>query len=102
MDSIVARRLLGERMSDISERCWYAGWMLGTEYTLWQAVVEGPMAWGHDVITEEDIAVLKALADQADGWIMFDDIGPQDELFIPKEEWQRVYAIWASKNAAGK
>ena len=92
----VARKLLGEMMSEISERCWYAGWMLSAEYVLWQAVVEGPASWGHGTISEADIATLKALWEEAGGWIMFDQFGPDDEVIVANQRWREIYKIWAT------
>lgn len=36
-----AATLLARLMSDISEDCWCAGWMSGTEFALWKAVQTG-------------------------------------------------------------
>ena len=101
MNARIAQKLLAEKMSDISERCWYAGWLFGTEYILWQAVLEGPQRWGHSTITDEDIATLKALAKEAGGWIMFNDLGPEDELFVPQDRWEQIYANWRTPQQQG-
>lgn len=65
-----------------------------TEYKLWQAAIEGPMQWGHDTITLEDIAALVQLSEIAGGWIAWPD-GADEEQFVALEEWQPIYALWA-------
>lgn len=76
-------------MSEISERCWNAGWLMHTEFVLWKAVQEGPIHWGHGTITAEDIARLKQLADLTDGWIVWDDT--DGKVFISMEQWLNIY-----------
>ena len=77
-------------MSDISERCYYAGWMAGTEFVLWKTVVEGPQVWGHGTITEEDIATLHHLAQTTGGWIAWDE--NTEETFLPMPQWLQLYS----------
>ncbi len=77
-------------MSAISERCWYAEWMMDTEYTLWQAVQRGAISWGRGAVTETDSAALKALSEEAGGWFVFED----ELTFVPLAEWNALYAAW--------
>lgn len=85
-----AQEALKSLMSDISERCYYAGWMFGTEFVLWQALVEGPRTWGHGTITEEDIATLNDLAQRTGGWIAWDE--STEETFLPMPKWLELYS----------
>ncbi len=75
-------------MSDISERCYYAGWMQYLEYHLWYAVVHGPIPYGHDHITQEDIDLLKELSDSCQSWIVFEE----EEKAIDLDQWNDLYA----------
>lgn len=86
-----AAEQLRDLMSDISERCWYAGWLEGTEFVLWGAVTGGARTWGHGTITEEDIARLEALSEIAGGWIAWNDDRDEEEC-VPMEEWLDRYA----------
>ncbi len=99
MEPDVARRLLAQQMSDISERCWSATWLVETEYVLWQAIVEGPVLWGQAEVTADDVNALKQLSEAAGGWI-FNLAG--DEIFVPMERWEKVYAIWAKRQKRQK
>jgi hypothetical protein len=98
MDAVIARKFLCERMSEISQRCWSAEWLLGTEYHLWQAVVEGPYMWGQNMISQEDVDTLKMLSEISGGWIA--RLG--EEIFVPAERWEKAYDIWAKTQRRGK
>jgi hypothetical protein len=65
--------LLADYMSDISERCYYAGWMQDLEYVLWDAVLHGERKYGHDKISLKDVETLSDLSKAANSWIIFDD-----------------------------
>lgn len=71
---------LGNAMSDISEDCYYAGWMDGTEYFVpelcCRAIHAGrPCYWGHGSVTPEQALELVALAQRAGSWAALDDRG---------------------------
>ena len=90
---------LAEAMSEISERCWYAGWLKDTEFVLWSALQHGPKPWGHGEITEADIRTLKALSEAVGGWVRWSDDGPEDEVFVDGATWGRLYHEWAGHPA---
>jgi hypothetical protein len=77
---------LAELMSDISERSFAAGWLNGTEYVLWDALLKGPRDWGRDRITADDIARLSQLSTAAGGWITYSINRPAK--FIEMGEWK--------------
>jgi hypothetical protein len=77
---------LAELMSDVSERCYAAGWEHGTEEVLWSALTNGPRKWGVDVISADDIAELKRLSEVVGGWIAYSPAGPR---FVPMSEWNK-------------
>ncbi|MCG2616020.1 hypothetical protein LZZ85_17115 [Terrimonas sp. NA20] len=81
---------LANLMSKISERCYSAGWMANLEFALWHALLHGPCAYGQGFITETDIANLRSLSDQADCWIVFDDVN--EETAISLQTWRHVYS----------
>ena len=60
-------------MSSISEECWCAGWLHGTEEFLWNAVTSNRRSWGRGKVTREDVEDLRALARSAGGWVIWRD-----------------------------
>ena len=76
-------------MSDISERCYYAGWMQHLEYHLWYAVLNGPIRYGQDNITQSDIDILKDLATSCQSWIVFEE----HEIAIGLDQWKKLYEM---------
>lgn len=83
---MVDQLALANLMSDISERCYNAGWMNHLEFVLWHALLHGPCAYGHGFITEKDIENLKSLSAEADCWILFDDTN--EETAIDLQTWR--------------
>jgi len=86
------QRELAELMSDISERCYCAGWLIDLEYHLWDIVSQLDFTdahWGQDTITANDRAKLGALAITCGGWIRWDD--ETCETFVPIDEWKAMY-----------
>jgi hypothetical protein len=88
-DLTLQQKHLAETMSDISERCYFAGWMLHLEYVLWNAIETGPRPYGLGEITEEDIGHLKSLAELTGCWIIFHD--EFEEMAIDLSSWKAVY-----------
>lgn len=71
---------LGEAMSDLSEQCYYAGWMAGTEYLVPElcrrADATGqPQPWGHGEVTPERARELLAPAARLGSWADLDEAG---------------------------
>lgn len=83
-------RDLAEYMSEISERCYYAGWMKNLEFVLWDATKKGKRIYGHGEISEADIKQLKHLSLNANCWIVFDD--EKEEIAIPLEKWENLFS----------
>jgi hypothetical protein len=84
----IARYQLRHDMSDISERCWCASWIMGNEFALWSIVQNGPCKWGQDEVDEGDIARLKEFSDISGGWFYWDD--EEGEKFVPTDEWVKM------------
>ena len=87
-------QLLGNAMSDISEECWYAGWVGGAEYHIpglcRRAVETGrPQPWGHGAVTSEAALGLAYLAEQLGCWANWDRVraayGPHRPFPVPAE-----------------
>lgn len=84
--------LLGHATSDISEECYCAGWLGGTEYFVPElcrrAITTGlPQYWGHGQVTPEQARGLAFLAEQIGTWVDLDEPGtgyiPYDPFPIP-------------------
>lgn len=91
-------RRLAQLMSELSGRCYSAGWMAGLEYVLWDAVRSGPRAYGQSSITQEDIDQLVQSSDKTKSWIVFDD--KLEETSIPLDKWKLKFAEDTEKNPA--
>ncbi len=84
----LAKQSLEDFMSDISEDCYAAGWNMGLEYDLW-GIVRGfrDRCYGMELISDEQIERLNALAEHAGGWCA-------GRGFMPMADWQKEYARW--------
>lgn len=85
-DDQEAAALLQEHMSDLSEEHWCAGWLMGCERTLWNAVQEGPFRWGMQDLAQRDVDRLRELHERAGGWWRWSDKAMR-ALFVPTHEW---------------
>lgn len=85
-DLSIKEGMLHNFMSEISERCWSAGWMHNLEYVLWDVLTNGERKYGQSFITGEDINTLKQLSEEANCWIVFDD--QLEEIAIDVKAWQ--------------
>lgn len=86
-------RTLARAMSEISEQAFCAGWMDELEYRLWEVVHGGQRRYGQIVLTDDQIARLRDLADSLRGWVRFNDVSGVEE-FVERERWQKLYADW--------
>ena len=96
--------VLGDLMSAVSEDCYCAGWMKGTEYlvpSLCQRVLEinRPQPWAYGELGPGMAAVLQTIADKLGHWVNLDDQGvgyvpfkpfPTPQEYIDElEHWKR-------------
>ena len=84
-------RLLAELMSDLSEKCYSAGWMIDLEYVLWDAVISGSRDYGHGTISRDDIEKLIQTSNKVNAWIMFDD--KLEEISVPLDIWKVKFIV---------
>ena len=79
--------LLVDLMMHISEECYCAGWLIDLEYDLWEIMHEGAdRNYGMGRVTEEQTARLLELANECDGWVIWDE-GP---LYVSASKWRRL------------
>lgn len=81
--------LLGQLMSEASEQCWCAGWLMGTEELLPAAcrdIVAGNVkfepnkfVFGYETLPFDDAQLMCSIADQLGHWVDFDN-----KPYIPK------------------
>jgi hypothetical protein len=81
----LSARSLEERMSDISEDHYAAGWMSGLQYDLWQMLRGGPRYYGMGSVSEADVTELRRLSEDAGGW-------HDGNRLVPLDEWRREFA----------
>ena len=85
------QRALANEMSRLSEECYCAGWMTGLEYQLWEVVLGSRTEYGLHQFTSEEITGLRELSALCGGWIVWSD-EEQEEVFIPIEKWEAIFA----------
>ncbi len=78
IDEDALTQVLGELMSAISEDCYCAGWMEGTEYlvpALCQRVLKlnRPLPWAHGELGPGMAAILQTIADKIGHWANLND-----------------------------
>ena len=76
---------LGAAMSDLSEACYYAGWIDTTQDVVPElcrrAIASGEaQPWGHGDVTPELARKLTALSDRAGAWA---NLHPHDDRYVP-------------------
>ena len=74
---------LYDLMSEISEDCWCAGWLIGNEFALWSAIQRGDLKYGPELIEKADLDRCAELSRLINGWIVWLD----DEHGLPPAEW---------------
>lgn len=88
---------LAQLMSDLSEEAYFAGWILGNEYMLWRAVLEGPSRFGQLELSESQVRRLRDLSSRCSGWIFYDP--SRAESWAPLWFWHAAYARHISDDA---
>lgn len=84
-------------MSDISERCYCAGWEVGNGYILWGMVVGDILPkYGQSYVSETELGVLKLLSERLNGWFYWPK-GADDKVFIEMDKWLVEYKEQANR-----
>ena len=83
-------RLLYQKMSAISQDCWAAGWMMGNEYALWDALHGASHRYGWSHISYEELEELRVLSELAGGWIWTGPPRTYTPQFVSFEIWKSI------------
>lgn len=103
-DFSVKQRDLYETMSDISEDCYCAVWMIGLEFALWSALQDGNRRYGMGEIDAQQLEKCRELAKDLDGWIVWVDDDTEPGLptralrFVSMSEW--LPKVTAKRNSS--
>lgn len=79
---------IGTAMSDISEDCYCAGWLGGTEFLVPElcrraATTGESQSWGHGSVTKEQAEKILEIVERAGCWADLDEPGVGYEPFDP-------------------
>jgi len=113
-DLTADERALAQAMSDVSEGCFYAGWLGELEYSLWDLATNGAaaaslnpaaskFAWGHCGADELEALLATAidLAQQCKRWIVWDGDMATDALTkvraVDLDDWLVMFAAWEQR-----
>ena len=74
MSTMCPAEALTELMSEISERCYCAGWLIGLEYELWAILIgeSDREEYGIDEVNGTDLFELRRLSAECGGWIIWE------------------------------
>ena len=78
-------------MSEISEDCYAATWLIDLEFILWNTIQIGPCDVGFSKITYSEIFMLKKLSEEAEGWFYWPDRVKEGPVYVTMEEWNSIY-----------
>lgn len=100
---------LRELMSHISEERWSAGWLVGLEFILWDALQnDGALPGPDHRLPPEHVSELRRLSQEVGGWIWFEshDEAPPEvlarlntgrgEMFVSLALWAPMFAKYKS------
>ena len=76
-------------MSEISEKCYCAGWLKNLEYVLWHAVENGERKFGQDSIARSEIDKMKQLSTVTNCWVYINN--NEAETAILLDEWKILH-----------
>lgn len=84
--------VLANYMSEVSEEAFFAGWLIGIEFTLWRLASHPSMSLRDCCpFTMEQALRLRALSKASGGWVYWDD-GIDGLAFVSLERWRQIYA----------
>jgi hypothetical protein len=76
---------LRDRMAEISESYWCAGWLIDLEFVLWHAIHGGRDFRAFAGLSDDELRELKELSELVGGW-------HDHDRFIPIDEWRTIVA----------
>jgi hypothetical protein len=79
-------------MSDISEDCYAARWLIGNEYSLWQMLSGASTRYGMCEVSAEELEEVRILSERANGWIWTGGPGEYTPQLVSFEEWEGLIA----------
>ena len=80
-------------MSDISEDCWCAGWLIGNERALYKMAFEcGDSRYGMSHVRPDDLVRLQELATQTGCWFHWPKDVRDGPIPITLEDYRALYA----------
>lgn len=86
-----SKRELLNKMCEISEAHWCAGWMSNLEFDLWKIWDKKDKSYGMGRVSDEDCALLKQLSEDCGGWFMWDnELG---SVFVTTGEFKARVAV---------
>ncbi len=98
------QQILADMISEISQDCYSAGWLIGIEYQIWERIHSSPSRrCGYRELSQQEIEKLRYLSGMIGGWIYWrDDTANQDlephdwgEAFVPLKRWLEMYNKWS-------
>lgn len=106
MELTEAQQRLADTMSEISEFCWFAGWLNGTEHRLWRFMIDpsDDEPWGNYPIPADCREQLQQLSKAAGGWICWNDEPSEHHTehgakFVPIESWLTMFEDWQQRHS---
>ena len=85
---------LMNKMSELSEFYYSAGWVSDLEYSLWRVLQGETSAFAGGNLQASEIQALRDLSDKCGGWIIWKiDKYLLGEVFIPMNEWLIHYVL---------
>ena len=91
LDSIqAATKFLRELMSEVSQDCWCAGWMIGTERVLFDIVfVDSSRTWGLAPVDPKKVDLMREVATFWDIWVVSHE---ESDPAIPLAQARSLFA----------
>ena len=79
-------------MCELSEKYFYAGWILDLERILWKEIssdTNNEKSLGK--LTYSEAFILKKFSEEAEGWFYWPDHVKDGPVFVTKNEWKQIY-----------
>jgi hypothetical protein len=97
----VEQQALRNLISEVSERCWYAGWLHDAEFDVWRLMTEGG-EWGRCASGDLDglLAEIRDLSERLGVWITWNDRRKDcDHEPVSLGAWTKRFEVWSRNRA---